>query len=164
MYEVIIERPRGGAGWGRPWPRVPWHLLDRDDDGEHDGGPRNLRMGPRRRTKWLNENLAPLCRFLLRSVGRPWNEVHAEICTQLTPRSTLQKHVLDHLYQYVERHPVIIDGWPHRPMAWGSQRADYFPLSGYGRSFYVCPQTGRLLRAFKPRERATKAKPQAKLE
>lgn len=141
MYEILIERPRGGAGWGRPWPQVNWRCLDRDDDGRRDGGPCRQRMKPRRPSKWLSENLAPLCRFLLRRVGRPWNEVHSEICACIAVRSAVQKHVLDHLWHFVERHPVLIDGRPHHPRA---SRGVYHPLSGYRYGFYVCPLTGRL--------------------
>ena len=158
MYEVIIERPRGGAGWGRPWPRlVPWQLLDRDDDGDKDGGPCKLRMGPRRRTKWLNENLAPLRRFLVSRLDRDWDTVHAEICAHIAPRSTVQQHVLQHLYQYVERHVVMIDGWPHHPITWGTSH-ELQPLSGYGcHTFYVCPETGKLRRVCKTRQRRKKS-------
>ena len=167
MYEVIIERPRGGAGWGRPWPRFDWRAaavqaIDMAPDpvgdnsapaGRHtaDGGPTKLRMGPRRRSKWLSENLAPLRRFLVRQVGRPWNDVYAEICAQIGLRSAVQKHVLDHLRHYVELHPVFIDNWPHHPQArrhFGGDATSggYCPLSDYGHSFYVCPQTGTLQR------------------
>lgn len=145
MSEVIIERPRGGAGWGRDWPRIPWHKLDLDDDGLCDGGPKLRRMGPRGRSKWLNENLAPLRRFLRSAVGRPWNAVHAEICAHIAPRSAVQKHVLDHLYQYVERNPVMINGWPHRPVGYGRSGCGNTPLSGQRDDFYVCPETGLLL-------------------
>ena len=154
MYEVIIERPRGGAGWERPWPRrKPWQLLDRDDDGDNDGGPCKVRMGPRGRTKWLNENLAPLRRFLVSRLGRKWNDVYSEICAHIAPRSTVQKHVLVHLWQYVEQHLVMIDGWPHHPVTWGDSR-ELQPLSCYGgHSFYICPETGELRRVWKSRQR-----------
>ena len=141
MYEVIIERPRGGAGWGRPERRVPWQKLDRDDgDGGFDGGPGKLRMGPRRRSKWLSENLAPLVRFLRSRVGQPWDTVHSEIAAHIAVRSAVQKHVLDHLRGYVEQNPVFIHGWPHHPRSLG---IGGWPLCGIS-SFYVCPQTGLL--------------------
>lgn len=142
MYELLIERPRGGAGWGRRWPRVNWRCLDQTGEGRQDGGPIRQRMKPRSPSKWLSENLAPLCRFLQRRVGRPWNEVHSEICAHIAVRSAVQKHVLDHLWHYVERNPVMIDGRPHHARA---SRGMYHPLSGYRYSFYVCPVTGRLL-------------------
>ncbi len=145
MFEVIIERPRGGGGWGRDWPRISWRQLELDDDGLRDGGPKRRRMGPRRRSKWLSENLAPLRRFLHSAVGRPWNEVHSEICAQIAPGSVVQKHVLDHLYQYVERHPVMVNGWPHRNVAYRRGGCGYAPLSERHNDFYVCMQTGRLL-------------------
>ena len=182
MYQVLIERPRGGAGRGRDWPRFDWRKAsdyaarlqaaiaddcderdnrdDRDerderDERDHgmssrhweDGGPTKLRMGPRQRSKWLSENLAPLRRFLQRRIGRPWNQVHREICAHLKLDSTVQKHVLDHLWHYVERNPVFIDNGPHHGEArrYGIREGHgYSPLSDYGQSFYVCPMTGTL--------------------
>lgn len=149
MYEVIIERPRGGAGGGRPWPKPPWRTLAQDDDGLRDGGPTKRRMGPRRRSKWLTDHLAPLRRFLASRVGRPWDEVHSEISACITLRSAVQKHVLDHLRHFVETRPVFIDGWPHHPIAYA--RGGYRPLSPERGSFYVCPTTGRLLQPSRPR-------------
>lgn len=147
MYEVIIERPRGGAGWGRPDRKVPWQKLDRgDDSGGSDGGPGKRRMGPRRRSKWLSENLAPLVRFLHSRVGQPWDAVYSEIAAHIAVRSAVQKHVLDHLRGYVELNPIFIHGWPHHPRVRGLRDDGiYWPLYGNG-SFYVCPQTGRLCR------------------
>jgi hypothetical protein len=154
MYEVIIERPRGGSGWGRPWPRlVPWRLYDHDDDGACDGGSTKVRMGPRGRTKWLNENLAPLRRFLLSRLGRQWDAVYGEICAHISLDSAVQKHVLLHLHQYVEKNPVFINGWPHHPIAGGKQRNDYRPLRGWGHDFFVCPETGQLRVVRKRRQR-----------
>lgn len=147
MYEVIIERPRGGAGWGRDWPRPNWRSYGQtDDDDRVDPGPSKLRMGPRHRSKWLNENLAPLQRFLERRIGQPWDRVHSEICAHIAVRSAVQKHVLDHLRHYVELHPVMIDGVPHHPIAYRTKEGRFYhPLSSYGHAFYVCPETGRLL-------------------
>lgn len=195
MYEVIIERPRGGAGWGRDWPRFDWRQavdfaaqeravaaqqdrlwagatedapLPRLPSGPRlhgfsDGGPLKLRMGPRSRSKWLSENLAPLRRFLRRRVGQPWNEVHSEICAQIGLHSAVQKHVLDHLRHYVELHPVMIAGYPHYPTGCGRNPDGLLPLSSYGRSFYVCPDSGTLQLAGHPhrRRKSTAASPPA---
>lgn len=158
MYEVLIERPRGGAGWGRRWQRISWRCLDLDEDGVRDGGPTRQRIKPRCPSKWLNENLAPLQRFLVRRLGRPWNEVYSEICAQIAMRSAVQKHVIDHLRQYVELHPIFIDGKPHHPAASGGM---YHPLSGYGNGFYVCPQTGCLALAPRRTRRMMRAAQQA---
>ena len=70
-------------------------------------------------SKHLNENLAPLKRFLARRVGRPWSRVYAEICEHIALRSAVQKHVLDHLHQFVKTAVVLIDGRPHEALAYG---------------------------------------------
>jgi hypothetical protein len=129
MFEIIIERPRVKGGWrkpGRP-PRDPESL------------PRCEPMG-RRGDKQLNENLAPLVRFLTRRLGQPWDEVHSEIAATLSLRSAVQKHVLDHVRQMVLLHPLMLDGRPFYPAASSGR---YQPLEGRWR-FYVCPRTGRL--------------------
>jgi hypothetical protein len=146
MFEILIERPRGGHAdrWkpGRP-PR------------ELDDLPRLEPM--RMRNKWLNENLAPLWRFLERRVGRDWNDVHAEICATLSLRSAVQKHVLDHLRHMVCTNVIFIDGWPHDAVASGGRHR---PVAAWRRrGFYVCPETRRLCavghrrRAPRPRAR-----------
>jgi hypothetical protein len=145
MFEVIIERPRGDSGRGKPG-RPPREL---------DDAPRREPISIGRGTKWLNENLAPLRRFLQRRVGRPWDEVHAEIAAQLSMRSAVQKHVLDHLRDFVELHPVFIDGKPHRATA---SSGKYRPLGWWrGGELYVCPRTGllRAVDARKPRRKRT---------
>lgn len=64
--------------------------------------------------KYLNEYFPPLEGFLRKNVGRPWDKVNSEIRALLSPCSTTQKHVLDHLYRdFVETSPVWIDGKPH---------------------------------------------------
>jgi len=137
MFEVIIERPRGG----RNYPRRPGRPMR-----ELDEAPRMESMSRGRGgTKWLNENLAPLLRFLGRRVGRPWNEVHGEIAARLSLNSAVQKHVLDHVRQMVELHPVMVDGRPYYPVAHNG-RLRALEGSKWSR-FYVCPRTGLLMAA-----------------
>jgi len=84
MAKVIVERPRWGGGMKfqrnaeRKWQRVPL-----------DERPRAEAIKERWRQskvtlKQLNENLAPLRRFLRSRVGRPWDEVYSEICERIT--------------------------------------------------------------------------------
>jgi hypothetical protein len=137
MFEVIIERPRYDSGWRRPRPR-----------------PRDLEAAPLREpvgrggTKFLNENLAPLIRFLGRRVGQPWDVVHSEISAHLSLGSAVQKHVLDHVRELVELNPVIVDGWPFHPAARNGKLEPI--VSRYRGVFYVCPSTGRLCAAPRP--------------
>ncbi len=88
-----------------------------------------------RNTKSLNENLAPLVRFLRSSCGRPWNDVYSEIRERISPKSAVQLHIWQHVEQYVQRNlQVTADGQlAHPQFAW--------PRGG---PFYVDPRTGLL--------------------
>jgi hypothetical protein len=153
MFEVIIERPRYGSSWatkkGRRGERTA-RAFDR--------APIKMGMGRSGGTKQLNENLAPLVRFLRKSVGRPWNKVRSEMCEVLSMSSTVQKHVMDHVRDFVEQNPRMIDGVPHAPIAFGGAKGTYRPLSQFGRwrSFYVCPKTGLLCWAARPGRRKSR--------
>ena len=136
MFKVIVERPRLRS-------RGPSALKARDDD------ETKVPMGRGRGTKELNENLAPLERFLRRNVGRPWNNVFSEICAGLSLRSAVQKHVRDHLQLMVDLHVFERNGelWT---FSHGEQRLE----PGYRDELYVCNRTV-LLRVLPaaPRER-----------
>jgi hypothetical protein len=137
MFEVIIERPRVSCRGekkkrgGETTPRA------------FERAPKQSGMGRGRGTKYLNENLQPLRRFLASRAGRPWDAVRSEICAVLSMSSAVQKHVIDHLHDFVEENPIMIDGRPHRPAAFGGK---YWPLQAHSRwgQFYVCPRTGLL--------------------
>lgn len=135
MFQVIIERPRVDVRRGHRKGRL--------------GEPRRQQEGPIREpvsrgrgTKVLNENLAPLRRFLRSRLGRRWDDVRSEICALLSVRSAVQKHVLDHVKQMVEENAILVDGRPCHPaghLPWGG------PITvGRWRGFYVCPRTGAL--------------------
>ncbi len=62
------------------------------------------------KSKWLNENLSPLYRFLRKAVGRNWNRVYSEICENLSPSNTVQQHVRDHVTDYVATCTTVKDG------------------------------------------------------
>ncbi|MBK8257145.1 MAG: hypothetical protein IPK82_31295 [Polyangiaceae bacterium] len=140
MFEVIIERPRGGAGWVKPGRG------EENSERAWERAPQKQGMRPYRRSKYLSENLAPLKRFLARNVGRPWRVVSSEIAGAITMTSAVQKHVMDHVRQMVEENPVFVKGLPHHPHASGGK---YLPLRSHPRwpDFYVCPRTGLLRQA-----------------
>ena len=54
-----------------------------------------------RSCKHLNENLAPLRRYLLSNVGRPWDKVFSEISERIALDSAVQLHIWQHVQQYV---------------------------------------------------------------
>lgn len=112
MFKVIVVRPRltiDAVRKGRSHP--------------HDHLP--TRIGLRRAAreaggyKTLNENLAPLRRYLGKQVGRPWNKVYSEICAHLKPASTVQQHVRDHIKDFVQLHPRDdMRVWPGSDRRW----------------------------------------------
>jgi hypothetical protein len=87
----------------------------------------------------LNENLAPLRRYLHAQIGRPWNKVFGEICAGIDRRNTVQQHIHQHIRDFIAidvdvRGGSVIDlvaRWEFR----GSG-------SGISRDLYVDPRTG----------------------
>jgi hypothetical protein len=150
MAKVLIERPRvdyGGAarGYERAWQRVP--LEDRP---LREGMKRRCRGG----SKAFTDLLGPLKRFLRKQVGRPWDLVHSEICAQLRGGFPERPHFLRHVFDYVQRHVVVVDGVP----CVGEGRGYGEPLARQRfRPFYVCPRTG-LLREVRPSRRGKRAR------
>lgn len=146
MFEIIIERPRWDSG--RPPKGRRGERLRQQD------APLREPMSISRGSKCLNENLAPLRRFLMRRVGQPWDAVRSEICARIAPRSAVQQHVLVHVREMVEEHPVFFDGRPYHPGGRGSGREAYQAI-GYSRwrGFYVCPVTRTLRVGPSPRKR-----------
>lgn len=138
MSKVIVERPRGG----RSWPARPGRTRAlADDDGEplRAKGAREPK-GPARKSKSLNENLAPLRRFLESQAGRPWNKVYAELSENLKPTSTVQQHVRDHVEDFVAVKTRMRAGEVYVAGRWGR---DMSLKESYQR-LYVHPRTGLL--------------------
>jgi len=136
MARVIVERPRIRPRNGERKGRT--QALE--DLPSHEGMRRPHRLSGRWKT--LNETLNPLCRFLERQVGRPWNKVYAEIAERLRVDSTVQQHVRDHVGDFVAVDPRLRAGWAFTPGV-GMERAPclwYQPL-------YVDPRDGILKRS-----------------
>jgi hypothetical protein len=124
MAKVIVERPRV-----RPFNSRKGRRRDLDDLPFREGSRRAASLRGDR--KQLNENLAPLRRYLERQVGRPWNKVYSEIAAQLRVDSAVQQHVRDHLHDFVAVKPRRVSA------SWRSRSLWYQP-------FYVDPRTGLL--------------------
>jgi len=138
MDKVIVERPRlGHVGWRRKGRDRP--LLDEDGTPLRARAPRSDRVA---KTKSLNENLAPLFRYLERQVNRPWNKVWSEICERVKPTSTVQEHVRDHVREYVAIQTSVRDGAVMVQSKFTGER----PLKNSWVRLYVDPRTGILRR------------------
>ncbi|MEV4933923.1 hypothetical protein MRBLMA1_001345 [Sphingobium sp. LMA1-1-1.1] len=96
MFKTIVERPRWGASHARSAK-----LKGKASRGiKQIGLKRHAKIGTPY-TKSLNENLAPLVRFLRSRRGKPWDMVFSEICAGLDTGSTVKMHVRQHLEDYV---------------------------------------------------------------
>jgi hypothetical protein len=126
------------------YPRGKLHNLF-----EHglEAAPQQLSMRCRHRDKWLNENLAPLRRFLRSQVGRPWDLVRSDIAAHVRRTSAVQAHIFEHLEDYVQTDVTIVDGVPYA-RRWGR----FEPLTrSRGRTLlWVCPRSGLLREAPPP--------------
>ncbi len=142
MSKVIVERPRLGRAWASE-KRPGRSRIVEDDDGEPlragRGGRAPKRAKPLK-TKNLNENLAPLRRYLGKQVGRPWNKVFSEISENLKPTSTVQQHVRDHIDDFVAVSTRMRAGKVMVTGKWGGER----PLEEDYRRYFVHPRTGLL--------------------
>ena len=154
MAKVIVERPRIGSsmrGKSKGYRRTLQRLGD-------EGLPsrEGIKRCHRGQTKWLNEHLGPLRRYLDSQVGRPWNKVFSEICAHIDRSSAVQDHVRDHVAEYVATHVIEVNGVP----CWGEGREYGRPLGEWRlMQWFVCPRSG-ILKRTKVRKRSTKRPPE----
>jgi hypothetical protein len=145
MHEVIIERPRRGSRMGH-FRRT--RRVDPKRAAAHDPEslPFRISLGRsailRRDRKSLNENLAPLRRYLMRQLNRPWDKVWSEISVNLKPTNTVQQHVRDHVGDFVAMRTFVKEG-----IVWVVDRFGRpQPLTACRHLLYVDPRTGILRR------------------
>ena len=141
MFKVIVERPR----CGRAWAVKSKARYDRLPERSHVTGRRlALEVGS---TKGLNENLAPLKRYLHKQVGRPWDKVFSEICATLDTGSTVKQHVREHIEDFIMvKVGVAADGSFYGSGHWGGK-----PLAPpmWWQELYVDPKDGLIKRTDK---------------
>ncbi len=133
MFKVIVTRPR----WGhRHAPRSKMRY-DKCPDRQHVTGRRMMQEAGH--AKHLNENLAPLKRFLHKQKGRKWDDVFSEICQHLDTGSTVKMHVREHLQDFIYYNTKSKpDGSIFGTSRWGgySQPTDWYA------ELYVDPKDG----------------------
>lgn len=136
MFKVIVERPRWAS---RHAAAVK---LKRSDPGIHFIGHKRHAKTAARYYKSLNENLAPLIRFLRSRRGRRWDDVFAEICAGLDTGSTVKMHVREHLDDFVASRISI---GRHGEWLFDGQVLGRMGRRGWRRwSFFVDPTDGIL--------------------
>ncbi len=134
MFKIIVERPRWGAG----------HAVSAKLKGNRT--PDSKQIGLKRHawvaapyTKHLNENLAPLVRFLRSRRGRKWDDVFSEICAGLDTGSTVKMHVRQHIDDFVLSRIAI---GRHGEWMWQGRVIEF--SSWQHKRFFVDPDDGLL--------------------
>lgn len=111
LSEIVIERPRGGRRISlKKVTGFKKQLYKITQDAIQDGLLNPYLIKPINKSKYLSDHLGPLRRFLRSQVGQPWNDVYSQLCQRLDPSTMAGRHVIDHVWDYVERHVEIIDG------------------------------------------------------
>ena len=87
-------------------------------------------------TKYQEDNLSPLARFLESRSGKHWDKVYSELSQQLDKNSTTGLHVFQHLWDYVTLYVELEEGkvWDlhgrELNSAWRRPRFYVHPISG----------------------------------
>lgn len=151
LGEIVIERPR--SGWRislRKCSGYRKNLQKITAEATEDGLLNHYIIKPRNKTKYFSDHIRPLYRWLRSKVGQPWNTVYSDLCYKLDPRGLSGKHILSHVWDFVELYVVLIDGVPY-------ERTNERSLSNYWReTLYVNPETGILCLAEKLKKEAPK--------
>jgi hypothetical protein len=146
MKKVVTERPRSGGGVKTPKgeKRIWQHYTE-------DELPKRERI----RAKWersygaknFTDVLGPLYRYLLHQVGRPWDVVYSEIAANLPKTSLQNRHVYTHLWEFVEKNVILIDGVACHQ----GDHSHGLPIRSSGRyaQLFINPATGLLCKAKK---------------
>jgi len=137
MARVLVGRPRRGMRL-----RIKRRKLHQGQLRWPENTLRREPMSRGRGTKCLNENLAPLERYLRSQLGRPWDKVYSELSQRLRPTSAVQQHVRDHLADFVAVRTRLEGGQVLGPGTWDQPMVLTRP--GYGPAFYVDPRSGLL--------------------
>lgn len=139
LDRIVIERPRSGMRMSSR--RIKGHKKELDRitvEATVDGFLQPYLIKTRNRTKYFSDHLAPLRRWLRSRVGQPWDVVYSELCRKLDITTLSGQHILSHVWDFVERHVVILDDVPYK-----KDRQDY-RLTGWRDRFYVHPETSIL--------------------
>jgi hypothetical protein len=139
MHEVVIERPRRGGfrTYHDHRPRIGKDPEQLENLPAKQGMFRPHIYGGEH--KEFSDLLGPLQRFLVRQVGRTWNDVYSEIRQRISPRSTVQIHILGHLDGMVSTKLIERDG---KLFVFGP----YWVHEVFPGDLYVNPRTGILCR------------------
>jgi len=142
--KLLVERPRHGHGRSYGEHR---HDKSHKDTELYFGGRESMKKrydsyGDR---KQFNENLNPLKGWLRSVIGKQWDKSYSELREKFDARSTINQHILEHLWHYVETHAFIVDGKVMCHVRFMYRSEDRIvPIKQGQKGYYVCPKDGTL--------------------
>jgi hypothetical protein len=101
LHEEVIECRRTGGGDSNKKCRTKGRAKRLQKERLSDAMPFRIPIREYAQPS-LNDNLAPLLRYLQQSVGRRWDDVYAELSQKLDRSTVTGLHVFDHLWDYLE--------------------------------------------------------------
>jgi hypothetical protein len=162
MDKIIVERARPGSRKATTDDPKNWQKRVAGKHAEFEDMPLRESMNKKYKASWdekhFNENLNPLQRFLLKNVGRHWDDVYSEICERINRNSVVQNHIIQHVFDFVEKNTFIgPDGkvW-YRTRGWMWNGGGDKPITEAYADLFVHPKTGQLC-LNKHKKRTTKA-------
>ena len=112
LNKVLCERERNGSKRKFRNNRHQKKFNAFDDDGEeiriHES--MKYRYDSYTERKAFSENLKPLKGIIRKSIGRKWDSFFSELCKTFNMDSVINKHILEHLYQYVKLNLIVKNG------------------------------------------------------
>lgn len=145
MAKVIVERPRTGGDGGKSIPRKGYKKrlakTPLDELPKRESTARHRQYSDYKR---LNEHLNPLKKYLEKQVGRHWDLVWSEICSNLRITSAVQSHVRDHVDDFVKKNVVMLaDGKVAYLNKWGRLSGSPW-IELHNGDLFVHPESGIL--------------------
>ena len=149
MGKVVTERPRAGGHAKRP--KGYYRKANKIAPEDQPKRERINQHGYESRT--FTDVLGPLRGYVHSVIGHHFDKVYAEIKKALPGDGMSARHVIGHLWQFLERQVIIVNGKPcHLDMHYRYRRVDgvdYIPIyySKYGPIAYVDPRDRIIKRA-----------------
>jgi len=140
MATVVTERPRAGLRFKAPKGLKKQYERELRDECESKREKIRQKWQVGYEGKQFTDVLGPIYGYILKQVGRRWDDVYSEICKNLPNNSLNTSHVRGHIEDFVEVKVILIDGVPY-------DTRGVSPISNYGRwpfAFYVHPVTNIL--------------------
>jgi hypothetical protein len=140
MEKVVTERPRAGMRYKAPKGLKKQYEKEIRNECESHREKIRQKWQSGYEGKQFTDVLGPIYGYILKQVGRRWDDVYSEICKNLPNNSLNTSHVRGHIKDFVEIQVMMIDGVPYDTK--GVSR-----VSNYGRwpfAFYVHPETNIL--------------------